>query len=251
MTDRTIKRIKKFIDQEIKGRNNFNRILFIEAEGTPSPNTLEQNRTRIEIKELAQLKDSLFKEYDRDNRQKVRSAFRLPPIYVGITEDYTRATAKESKEIAEEQVFGPEKQDFDFIVNHKFFPDLEVKYHRFETKSAPIESREDQSAIIKEMGESGLTVGEVRKELDRITEVELDDLGDQPWLKMPIKLAQFILQLQAKGGGNGGDGNGDGDEGDGDGGDAETAKKKMKAFLKTAIMLRDELRKESEKEDAA
>ena len=39
----------------------------------------------------------------------VWSSFRLPPIFVGITSDYTRATASESREVAEEQVFEPER----------------------------------------------------------------------------------------------------------------------------------------------
>ena len=41
----------------------------------------------------------------KNNRDKIRSAFRLHPIYTGESQDYTRATADTARQVTEEQVF--------------------------------------------------------------------------------------------------------------------------------------------------
>ena len=98
LDDKVVERIEDFINDEMKGRKSFNKILVIEASpfdatlpGTASP------KVSAEFVPLsdAQQKDSLFDNYDKTNREKIRSSFRLPPIFVGLTSDYTRATARE------------------------------------------------------------------------------------------------------------------------------------------------------------
>lgn len=208
-------KIKEFVEQDIKGRENFHKIMILEADSKSGPHSLEKPTVKIEIKELVQMKEGMWQAYDEKNREKIRSSFRLPPIYVGLAQDYSRATAKESKEVAEEQVFGPEKSDFDFMINNKIFPELDVKYHRFETKSAPIDNRKTMSEIIKLMGEAGLTVLEVRKLLDKLADIELEVIDPEEegnaWLKVPMKLAQMMMSAQMRASGNK---NGDGNDGD-------------------------------------
>ena len=104
LDDKVVERIEDFINDEMKGRKSFNKILAIEASpfgevlpGTTSP------KVSVQFVPLsdAQQKNSLFDNYDNTNREKIRSSFHLPPIFVGLTSDYTRATAKESREVAE------------------------------------------------------------------------------------------------------------------------------------------------------
>lgn len=63
--------------------------------------------------------DSMFENYDKKCATRIRGAFRLPPILVGLAEDYTRATAYVSTMVAESQVFQPERSEFDEIINRK------------------------------------------------------------------------------------------------------------------------------------
>ena len=63
-------------------------------------------------------KDGLFQEYCKNNRDKIRSAFRLHPIYTGESQDYTRATADTARQVTEEQVFQPERDDIAFMFNN-------------------------------------------------------------------------------------------------------------------------------------
>ena len=136
----TVERIKDFVNDEMRGRKGFNKMLVVEAAPfdveTPGFNTTVP-KVSLQFEHLsdAQQKDALFDNYDRTNREKIRSSFRLPPIFVGLTTDYTRATAQESRDVAEEQVFGPERADHDFVINRLLFPAMGVRYWKYNSIS--------------------------------------------------------------------------------------------------------------------
>ena len=193
----TVERIKEHIQNEAKGRENYHAVLVIEADSAINgfgPQGGETSQPRIDIKPLSQVNDAKFLEYDHDNRRKVRSSFRLPPLYTGETEDYTRATAIESRNIAEEQVFGPEKANFDFMINRKIFADMGILFHTFETRSSPVDNRKDQTDITKILSDTGaLTINEIRQLADRVVEIELDDVKDEG-IHTPVKLLEANRQ---------------------------------------------------------
>lgn len=66
-----------------------------------------------------QQKDSMFQNYDVRCAEHVRGAFRLPPLFLGLTKDHNYATAYASYMVAEAQVFKPERDEFDEIINVK------------------------------------------------------------------------------------------------------------------------------------
>lgn len=65
-------------------------------------------------------------EYDQKSRDKLRSAFRLPPLYTGEAQDYNKATADTARKITEEQVFQPERKLITGKLNALFLNDLEI-----------------------------------------------------------------------------------------------------------------------------
>lgn len=84
LTEPTIKRIEEFTEYVTKRDKNFSKFLILESE--PATEGLPNSGTaKVEIIPLAnvQHKDQLFQEYDKNNADKVRRAFRLPPIFVG------------------------------------------------------------------------------------------------------------------------------------------------------------------------
>lgn len=195
LSDKAVQRIRRYLE-ELQGRENFHSVLVIEADGSGVDNPLaldQTNRVRIDIKDLggALLKDGLFMEYDRANREKIRSAFRLPPIYIGLAEDYTRATSEESHNIAEQQVFGPERDAFDEVINRRLFPAMGVRFWRFRSLSPKQEEPERASEIVARLARAGLTVREARRAIAEILNVELQDPasdgGQVPeWLDQPL-----------------------------------------------------------------
>ena len=201
LDDKVVERIEDFINDEMKGRKSFNKILVIEASpfeatlpGTSSP------KVSVQFVPLsdAQQKDSLFDNYDRTNREKIRSSFRLPPIFVGLTSDYTRATARESREVAEEQVFEPERADHDFVINRLLFPAMGVRYWKYKSLPPKVNDFEVMSGTLDTFSRCGLTVREARDEISRLLNHPLSKVDDQSeWLNLPLQV--YLAQLQ-KGG---------------------------------------------------
>ena len=110
-----------------------NRVAVIEAQPHPdfAAGTVEgaTPSPKMELKPLTgeRQSDALFGEYDKANQEKVRSAFRLPPIFLGRADDYTRATAEASLDTAESQVFAPERDKFDTVMNLRILTDADGK----------------------------------------------------------------------------------------------------------------------------
>ncbi len=194
LDDRVVERIEDFINDEMKGRKTFNKILIIEVSPSDSGVTLPGSPTpptSVHFEHLsdAQQKDSLFDNYDRTNREKIRSSFRLPPIFVGITSDYTRATASESREVAEEQVFEPERVNHDFVINRLLFPAMGVKYWKYKSLPPKVNNFEIMSSVLSTFSHCGLTVGEAREEISRLLNHPLSAINeDSEWLKLPLQI---------------------------------------------------------------
>lgn len=144
LTEGSIDRITQFVESNIQGDDNYSKILLLEAEGIED-DMGDMANVRMEIKPLSdtQHTDALFVEYDQRSREKIRQSFRLPPIYVGRAEDYTRATADVSRRIADEQIFNPERIEEDFFLNRFLLSEFEMLYHEFVTNTPNITNDED------------------------------------------------------------------------------------------------------------
>lgn len=127
----TIQQIEDHITAA-RGRAAQNRVLIVEVEGDENAASRDGviPAPRVEIKPLAgeRIKEGQFLEYDKAQAEKVRSSFRLPPIFTGHSSDYTRASAQTSYEVAESQVFGPERAYLDDIINRHILAPYGVQF---------------------------------------------------------------------------------------------------------------------------
>lgn len=86
----------------------------------------KREKVDIKIQPLidTSLKDGMFIEEQKWNDTKMQRDFRLPSIYLGVSQDYTRATSEVAKIVTEEQVFAPDREEiaqvFNSIVNNEF-----------------------------------------------------------------------------------------------------------------------------------
>jgi PBSX family phage portal protein len=135
LTEDSVERINEFLER-LQSSDNRSKVLVIEAEPTGEEGE-QSGQVKIQVEELSksQIRDALYQNYSKANREKVRVAFRLPPIFVGRSEDYTRATADTSRRLADEQVFAPERDEFDDWVNRILFPDMGILYHHYRSNS--------------------------------------------------------------------------------------------------------------------
>jgi len=137
LTDATIERIKEFVES-LQGDDNRSKILIIEAEqiGEEEGESPEgQVKIGVEKMTSEQQKDAMFTEYAKANQEKVRVSFRMPHLLIGRSETYNRATAEVSRRIADEQIFAPERAEFDSYINRILFPAMNVAYHEFKSNS--------------------------------------------------------------------------------------------------------------------
>jgi len=136
LTEGTIDRITDFVESQIQGSDNYSKFLIIEGENT-SDDGEDGGQIKLEIKPLTkeQHDDALFQNYSKNNQDRIRRAFRMPPIFVGRSDDYTRATADASRRLADEQIYAPERDVFDALMNRQIYPAMRIRYHKYKSNS--------------------------------------------------------------------------------------------------------------------
>lgn len=199
VSDETIQSLKDVVENDIQGTKNFHRILIVQAAGAVGAGAGE---VKIELKPLtsAQLQDGQFMQYLRFNAQTIGSAFRLPPLYRGDVEAFNRATAEVAVQVAEEQVFQPERGEFDFIINRFFLPDLDVLYWVFRSNGPNTTDFRVRSEMLS-LGASGgaLTLNEYRARFGQVYDNRELEALLTPWADLPVPVAVALASAKNPG----------------------------------------------------
>jgi len=184
-----------------------NRMVVVEAE-TPRDKALEQSG-RVQIQWVSfrneQREDATFAAYIASNAHGVGSTFRIPPILRGDTKDFNRATAVAALEYAEEQVFTPEREAFDWVMNRKILPLLDVRFWKYRSR-APRKSDPEAMAKIAEsfLKHAVVVPSEMRPLAERVLGVDLpNDAADFQRLPLQAWLAGFQPPPVRSAGGDG------------------------------------------------
>ena len=187
-----VKRLEDHLANNIRGKRNFHKIMVIEGESasTNAEGTPNNGRMKIELKPLtdAQQQDALFQAYDERNADKVGQMFRLPRLLRGDVRDFNRSTAEASVDFAEIQVFGPIRQQFDWLMNTMVLPELGIKYHSFKSNAPTVRDPEGLAQMISLLTTAGVLTPEEARALTRgVFNEELPRIKD-PWVKQPLPI---------------------------------------------------------------
>jgi PBSX family phage portal protein len=191
LSDASVPRLERFVEENLKGKANFWRALVLEVE-----NGGGDNRAKIDIKPLisAQLQDATHSVYDERNIEKVGAAFRLPRLLRGDTRDFNKATAEAALRFAEEQIFQPERESFDHWVNQTIFADLGIRYWRFRSNAPLTRDPERMSEMVERLVRVGVIVPDEGRQLaGDIFNREFRHIGDD-WTRRPITLTLAGIQ---------------------------------------------------------
>lgn len=183
MTSEAIDRIEDVLKNEIQGRGNFHRPWVIEATTEDGSNVAP----RLELKPLmsAVLSDAVFQSYDERNIDKVGSAFRVPRLLRGDVRDFNKSTSWASIRFAEEQVFGGEREEFDFIFNRTIFTDIGVKHWRFKSQGPTIRDPETIVEMLTSLAKvAALAPNEVRRVTAKALNIDLPMILEE-WAQRP------------------------------------------------------------------
>lgn len=197
----------KLTDQSIenisgaKGDKARHKYLILEAEGAEKELSIgdenEKSKVNIRFEKLAEMleKDGLFQEYCKNNRDKIRSAFRLHPIYTGESQDYTRATADTARQVTEEQVFQPEREDIAFTFNNSLKRELGIRQVSMKFVAPAISDKAEIAAAVTPYVQAGAATPNML----------IDALGDllgksfEPfegdWANKPMQLLMKEMEL--------------------------------------------------------
>lgn len=152
---------------------------------------------KVEVKDLAPMlqKDELFQDLIDNVRKRVQSAFNLPDVYVGYTTDYNRATVLAAMEVTEQQVFNPERDDLDWILNHQLFAELNLKYCEAFFRAPELNNVDDiVNLLTAATAAGGVTMNKAKdilyKYLGETSEPFPEEWGDMP-------LAIYLANLTA------------------------------------------------------
>jgi PBSX family phage portal protein len=188
-------RIANYVEEHIKGQKNFHKILVLEAEAGAGSRAMtggpSASRVQIEIKPLmdAQLQDALFQQYDANNAEKIGNQFRLPKILRGDMKDFNRATADAALEYAESQVFQPERDRFDAVINKRIMVELlGARFWSFVSNSHSVNDAPQLSEMLGRDVEKGvLSINEGREIAAQVYSREFKPY-EQEWAKRPLPI---------------------------------------------------------------
>lgn len=191
LTEGSLERVQSFVESQIQGSDNYSKFLLLEAEGTDEEGEDSGSHSKVEIKPLTenQHKDALFQNYSANNQDRVRRAWRLPPIYVGKSDDYTRATADSSRVLADEQIFAPERESFDQLINRIIFPEMGIVYHQYRSNSPNTTDNQQMVEIVSGSEKTGgMTPRIARAMLEEMLSKELPDFPEDFPADVPFSL---------------------------------------------------------------
>jgi PBSX family phage portal protein len=201
LTDESVAKLEEYANT-VEGVENSHKFLIIEAEGLEQgiiPGE-EREGVKVELKPLAEMlqQDALFLEYDEASREKVQSSFRLPDLYVGRSKDFNRATADTAKQVTEEQVFEPERNSLEFVINNSLLIEQELSNVVLYFKAPEISDIDEKTKLLDVLGKyGGITPNDLRDEVAKVLGKELE-VFDHEDADLPIVLTTLLKQQTAQ-----------------------------------------------------
>lgn len=119
--------------------------------------------------------DADFLNYDEGAEAKIRRSFRLPKLFVGMTDDVNYASAIASIQVTEDQVFGPDRKDEDDLLNTTIMRELD-ETGAWRLRSKPIRVKDVLAQIrALELASNvpGTILGDVVSELCRVADLDV------------------------------------------------------------------------------
>lgn len=207
LTQESSDRVQEFVETVLASDDNYSAFLILEAE--PNKEGVGDAGTcKVTVQPLTaeQHTDAMFVNYTTKNDERTRRAWRLPPIFYGMGEDWSGKSIDSMRKLAEEQTFNPEREKFDRIVSRVILPRLGICWSTFKSLTPNVT---DNAELIRLLG-MGEKTGGITPRISRTiaSDVFNRDLGEvNPELLNPdqpfsLTLAQIMKdQSEATAGG--------------------------------------------------
>lgn len=188
--DEAVEKIQRFFMENVNGVENYNKVLIISVPSPASPmgGTVARPELKFDALAGALQKDGIFQDYEKNAAAKVGAQYRVPGIFLGDSDDLNRATADTAVEMTNAQVFGPERQRFDEIMNARIFPELGIRYWRFASGPVAKQKPLELTKMVCDLVERGvITLNEARRFASEALGHEFKELTED-WANKPLPL---------------------------------------------------------------
>lgn len=193
-----VNKIEKYIHNNIRGRSNFHKILLIEAQPPETSQMAGQAvQPKLTFERLMdqQQGDALFQKYDERNMEKIGNSFRLPRLMRGDIRDFNRATAQAALRFVEDQVFQPERNEFDAAFNRRVLPELDIRLWKFRSNGHQTRDPDTVAEIAAKLVRNGvLKPNEARTLVSDVLPQDFEPVDEQ-WAKIPPQI--FVASISA------------------------------------------------------
>lgn len=164
------------LKRHLNGKGNKHRAAVVEAVSTSgSLDSAGAVQVKVERFGSERQSDAMFQTYDKNCEEHIRVAFRLPPLFLGKAADFNFATAYTAYMVAEAQVFFPEREQFDNLINTKIVRALGAKKYRFRSLPLTLLDVKNQMEALKLASDKNFVDGEqVVKTLNELVGMALE-----------------------------------------------------------------------------
>ena len=195
LTDESLEELEEIV-RSIRGVSQWNRIMILES-NVEGVGLEDKGSAKLELKNLAEYRkeDQMFNKYLTTTERDTRHRFRLPPLYTGQSETFTYATAKAAQTVAEEQVFVPERIEFDEPMSNKIvMGELKVTRWKYISKGPRIVGSQEITKGIEVFSKAGAFT--INHAIERANEAFGLDMSkfDLPFAKFPITVVIEMLK---------------------------------------------------------
>jgi capsid portal protein len=139
--------------------------------------------------------DAMFVDYDTRAADSIGAAFRQSPLMRGYTpNNLNRATAETVVQFTEQQVYAPERDDFDWVINKHVLPELNIRLLQFKSNTPPTTSAEEIGEFVKAVApHGGITPSQIQRLTADVLNLPYEQIKED-WTRqpLPLTLAGFL-----------------------------------------------------------
>ena len=202
LTEDSVSNLQRFLTS-VKGRESMQRIIVLEATGDDAAGSddgkVAAPKMNIQMLGSERQNDEQFQDYDKNNRSKIQSSFRIPDILLGFSTDYSRNTSDSAKATAESQVFMPERNRTENLFNRKILPAVvsskrlgNLKFWKFRANLPKLASQEGLTELFTSLGTvGGISTNTAIQLTNEILGLKIPQ-SDKPWADLPFPIVQAL-----------------------------------------------------------
>jgi len=174
--------VKDNLVAHLSNTGNKHRAVVVEAiSSSGSMDSAGSVQVKVERFGSERQSDSMFQNYDKNAEEHVRCSFRLPPMFIGKSQDYNFATAYTAYMVAEAQVFDPERVEFDQLINNTVVKALGVTSYKIRSLPLTLVDVQNQIKAIELVSDKDISGEEKVSVLNEITGLSLQyEKQEQP-----------------------------------------------------------------------